>query len=100
MLVAYSIVTSLTVVWSKVTVKVAVPSVSPTVWLDILINGSPSTITKSAVVVSPVIVALAALFKVRVAVSSAVSSASVKIGTSIVPLDAPELIVSVPVAPA
>ena len=82
------------------TVKVAVPSTSATVWLAIVIaTSSSSSITKSAVVVSPVIVALVALDKVNVAVSVASVVESSVIGTSMVPDVAPALTVSVPVVP-
>ena len=82
------------------TVNVPVPSPSATVKFAMVITGSSSSvITKSAVVVSPVIVALVALDKVSVAVSVASVSESSVIGTSMVPDVAPALTVSVPVVP-
>ena len=97
---AYSTVMSSPGALSKVTVKVAVPSTSATVWLAIVIaTSSSSVITKSAVVVSPVIVALVALDNVKVAVSVDSLSVSEVIGTSMVPDVAPAEIVKVPVVP-
>ena len=82
------------------TVNVPVPSPSATVKFAMVITGSSSSvITKSAVVVSPVIVALVALDKVNVAVSVASVVESSVIGTSMVPDVAPALTVSVPVVP-
>ena len=82
------------------TVNVPVPSPSATVKFAMVITGSSSSvITKSAVVVSPVIVALVALDKVSVAVSVASVVESSVIGTSMVPDVAPALTVSVPVVP-
>ena len=82
------------------TVNVPVPSPSATVKFAMVITGSSlSVITKSAVVVSPVIVALVALDKVSVAVSVASVVESSVIGTSMVPDVAPAVTVSVPVVP-
>ena len=68
---------------SRVTVKVADPSVSETVSLltKEIIGSSSSVITKSAVAESPVMVALVALSMVKVAVSANSSVVSSNIGT-------------------
>ena len=81
-------------------VKVAVPSVSEAVELAIEICGSSSSVmTRSAVAVSPTIVALVALDNVTVAVSSTSSVLSRIIGTVIVPELSPAEMVTVPVKP-
>ena len=68
---------------SRVTVKVADPSVSETVSLltKEIIGSSSSVITKSAVAESPVMVALVALSMVKVAVSANSSVVSSNMGT-------------------
>ena len=90
--------TSFAAAWSKVTVKVADPADSVTVELATVKTGvSSSVITKSAVVVSPSMVALVADDRVKVAVSSTSSVESKITGTSISPEVAPAVMVSVPV---
>ena len=78
-------------------VKVAVPSDSPTVWLAIVISGSSSKITKSAVLLPSGIITFDDGFdKVMVAVSVVSSVVSVLVGTVKVFDVCPAAIVNVP----
>ena len=108
--VAYSTVTSSAGAADRVTVKVALPSDSPTVTLPAVESPTPgsenqisgpslSVITKSADVVSALRVAPTGLPKVTVAVSVASSVVSSVIGIVTVPDVSPADMVSVPVVP-
>ena len=78
------------------TVKVAVPSPSAAVALATVIAGTSSSVmTKSAVVVSPAMVALLAEARVNVAVSITSSTLSNMMGTLIMPELSPAEIVRV-----
>ena len=108
--VAYSTVTSSTDASDRVTVKVALPSDSPTVILPAVESPTPgsenqisgpslSVMTKSADVVSAFKVAPTGLPRVMVAVSVTSSVVSSVIGTVTTPVVCPAGMVSVPVVP-